>query len=270
MLLQSIINSKTHSFCLGRAQYVPDQVQLDCDVLHYVATATRTEQSVGKCPGPPKMVFSCTFCTYCCNVRLDVIKHLFSSHSVEATFNFVCGIKGCLHSFKYGSTFSSFKTHANRKHPNWQDCVNDAEAMPPLLPVLPSLSVPLLNSEPDLTANDDLTEPVSNDMVDVSNAELRPCPSTQRTAALFLLTFQEKYKLSQRAINFATGTINTIVDGVCESLRDSLQESGSSPTDIAACIDQREDPFAHLQTEYMQSKVYRDEFGLVVSVCIIS
>ena len=77
----------------------------------------------------------------CCNVRLDLIKHLFISHSVEATFHFVCCIKGCLHSFKFGSTYSSFKTHANRKHPNWQDYVNKPDAAPLLLPTLSSMNL---------------------------------------------------------------------------------------------------------------------------------
>ena len=36
-------------------------------------------------------------------------------------------------------------------------------------------------------------------------------PSAQNVAALFLLTFQEKYKLPQKAINFAVGSVNTIV-----------------------------------------------------------
>ena len=219
-------------------------------------------------PGGPKMVLFCTLCPYCCNVRLDLIKHLFSSHSVEATFHFVCGSKGCLHSFKFGSTYSSFKTHANRKHPNWQDYVNEPDAAPLLLPT--SSSMNLLNPESDLPESDlpavnehlpELPEPV------VLDTELTSCPSAQRTAALFLLTFQERYKFSQKAINFALGTINALVDGACESLRDSLQDRGSLTTDVAACFDEREDSFAHLQTEYMQTKFYRDEFGLVVSVC---
>lgn len=206
------------------------------------------------------MVLSCTFCSYRYNVRLDLIKHLFTSHSVEVGFHFVCGIKGCLHSFKFGSTYSSFKTHANRKHPNWQDHVNEPDATPLLLPT--SSSMHLLNPESDLTAVNEYL-PESPEPV-VLDTELT-CPSAQRTAALFLLTFQERFKLSQRAINFAVGTINAIVDGACESLRDSLQEQGSLTTDVAACFDQREDSFAHLQTEYMQTKFYRDEFGVVVS-----
>ena len=173
-----------------------------------------------------RMVLSCTFCPFCCNVRLDIIKHLFSSHSVEATFHFVCGIKGCLHSFKFGSTYSSFKTHANRKHPKWQDYVNEPDATPLLST---SSSMYLMNPEFDLSVLNEhlpeLPEPVRavDSVPVVLDTQLTSCPSAQRTAALFLLTFQERYKLSQRAINFAVGTINTIVDGACESVRDSLQ-----------------------------------------------
>ena len=49
-----------------------------------------------------------------------MIKHAFEAHSVEATFKITCGINGCLHQFYTGATFSSFKTHASRKHHNWQ------------------------------------------------------------------------------------------------------------------------------------------------------
>lgn len=53
-----------------------------------------------------------------------------------------------------------------------------------------------------------------------------------------------------------------IVDGVCESVQ------SSSATGTTARFNEREDPFAPLQTEYMQSKFYREHFGLVVS-CIL-
>ena len=149
------------------------------------------------------MVLSCTFCSYRCNVRLDLIKHLFTSHSVEVRFHFVCGIKGCLHSFKFGSTYSSFKTHANRKHPNWQDYVNEPDASPLLLPTSSS-SMHLLNPESDLPAVNEYL-PESPEPV-VLDTELTSCPSAQRTAALFLLTFQERYKLSQRAIMWGQST----------------------------------------------------------------
>lgn len=66
----------------------------------------------------------CLLCAYRCSSKIDLIKHLFGAHSVEATFRFKCGINGCSYQFRSGATFASFKTHANRKHPNWQDNVD--------------------------------------------------------------------------------------------------------------------------------------------------
>ena len=92
--------------------------------------------------------------------------------------------------------------------------------------------------------------------------------SAQETAALFLLRFKEQYKLPQSAINFAVGSINSIVESVCddvyESVQASLQRDGCT-AELAACFQEHQDPFASLHTEYRQSKFYRDVFGLVVN-----
>lgn len=75
----------------------------------------------------------------------------------------------------------------------------------------------------------------------------RLCPPAQKAAALFLLTFQERFKLSQSAINFAVGSINTIVDSVCKSVQSSV-EGEVSATRLTESFDEREDPFAPLKT----------------------
>lgn len=180
------------------------------------------------------MLFSCSYCTYRCNLRLDLIKHLFGSHSMEARFLYVCGIKGCLHTFKYGSTFSSFKTHASRKHSNWQDHVNQTNDNVAVVPV----SVPAPIADPStpvgvgpgaVSAEPDPHESIERDpsMYNLdcdTNTAISTSSSTKKAAALFILTFQEWYKLSQKTINFAVGTVNTIVDITCEGIHSSLQE----------------------------------------------
>lgn len=95
--------------------------------------------------------------------------------------------------------------------------------------------------------------------------EWRAPPSAKRTAALFLLTLQEKYKLSQKAIDFAVGSISTIISSVCDSIKNDIQSSFAAETHsvINSCFDY-EDPISSLLTEYQQSKFYREEFGLVV------
>ncbi len=158
----------------------------------------------------------------------------------------------------------------------------DVQIVPPPVPTL--TNSPLLPVIPDSDITGDtlglLGDPsmVSVDLprnigpvTDDSATPLQlNCSQAERAAGLFLLTLKEKYKLSQKAINFAVGSISTIVDSVTESIQDSVEsalENGASIADVAECF-QHDDPFESLQTEYKQSKFYREEFGLVVSVSI--
>ena len=58
--------------------------------------------------------------------------------------------------------------------------------------------------------------------------------------------------------------MDSVYDTVQESVQASLQRDEHT-VDLAACFQECEDPFASLETEYKQSKFYRDVFGLVVS-----
>ena len=155
------------------------------------------------------MVFLCVLCSYRSDTRFNLINHSFDCHSVEPSLHLVCGLQGCQHSFKFGSSFSSFKSHASRKHPNWQvslehegsaditstalDSVSthppssDVE-VPSLVPTLSSLTAtvqPSASTAHDIEDNMDLS--TSENCVGVSSAST--------TAAMFLLTFKERYSL---------------------------------------------------------------------------
>ena len=182
--------------------------------------------------------------------------------------------------YKAGSTFSSFKTHVNRKHPNWKD---EIENMSPTERII----TPAVTSHRDESQNTDRDAlmPLNGEHpygdLDISNHVAEPetaCeqttkndhPAVERTAAMFLLTYKERFKLPQASIDFAVGAINGIVDSVCESVKKSVEsvfDSPQTPTkeDVMSCI-QHDDPFSSLQTEYQQTKFYCAEFGLVVRV----
>ena len=70
--------------------------------------------------------------------------------------------------------------------------------------------------------------------------------NSQKVAAMFLLTFKERFIISQTVLNFAVGSISRLIECAREEGRDGI------------------DPFQSLQTEHMQSKLYREELGLVV------
>ena len=217
------------------------------------------------------------------------MKHSFGSHTFDPSFRIVCGIRGCQHTFLSGSSFYSFKTHANRKHRDWKDVVNDPASVGVTMPLLSlshactedeqqpmedeQLEVDLETPGTDsqlVTVRDQIIE--SQSVVPVCPVSLHgQCHDAQQAAALFLLTFQEKYELSQKAIDFAVGSIHTILDSVRESAALSIQdltETLSTPPafdEIIACIEDHEHVFGQLQTKHSQNKFYIDKFGLVVN-----
>ena len=208
-----------------------------------------------------------------------MIQHFFQTHSSEPTFSFICGIKGCrLHTFKIGATYHSFKSHASRKHPDWQHQVNEWSEE------VPSTSSPNEANESSSTiesnftnSHDDVPDAQPRQVEDESymiveqeapSHTLQPMPTS--SAALFLLTFQEKYKLSDNAIKFAVGAVQSIVEGVCTCAKVAVEQSllshpSPSVLDIHTCFENLEDPFSLLQTKHQQTKFYREVFGLIVS-----
>lgn len=146
---------------------------------------------------------------------------------MEPSFWFVCGISGCVHCFGRRATFESFKTQAFWKHPRWQELVNETEdplaseiSLSKVTPQSPVVRTPKgpLSSPPFKPCTDTAALLVSPSI----NRPTRTASTPQHTAALFLLTFKVKYRLSQNAIDYAVGSINMIVDSVCSSIQDVL------------------------------------------------
>ena len=204
---------------------------------------------------------SCNLCSYRCKERLDLIKHIFGAHSVESTFKFRCGIKECLHTFHSGTTFTSFKTHADRKHPKWKETFKETQ-----LPSSPHhLEFPSQDMELDPVEEEQINIGTTHMDLELIHA-FDNIPSSERSAAIFLLTLKEKYSVSQKAIDFAVGSMTTIMDNMCDTIKESVErslEQEKDKSDIISCFN-HVDPFSYLQTEYQQSKFYRKEFGLVV------
>lgn len=94
-----------------------------------------------------------------------------------------------------------------------------------------------------------------------------------RSAALFLLSIKECYQIPQTALEFAvsqvqqmlTYTVEDMKQFVKECLLPHLQASGVQIELLETlCVP---DPFSSLQSEYMQTKYYKENFDLVVSKC---
>lgn len=125
---------------------------------------------------------------------------------------------------------------------------------------------PLLSLNPDFPVSP-IRVDQPEDILDSQTTEDYRLPSLQRIVGLFLLSCQERFQLPQNAINFTVNSVNSIVNTTCEVAKRSVNalESGASKTDVIAIIDQVKDPFAEFASEHMQTKFYREEFGLIVS-----
>ena len=185
------------------------------------------------------------------------MRHTFESHSSEPNFSFTCGIDGCPQTFE---CYSSIRSHISRRHGGSER------------------NLPAATTDEHGTTSGDVSSiNLDDETVAGSGLELSVvCPTGSdrlaRSAALFLITLKEKYALTQSAIDFAVGQVNEIVTYVAEDLKASVEsalrevslETGAEVPDLVGCYEECR-PFLHLETEYMQTKFYRENFSLVVS-----
>ena len=163
-----------------------------------------------------------------------------------------------MHLFRLGSSYSSWKTHVNRKHPTWQQEIENRRTVNVSTTSVEDTNELHTSFDQEINFNsltvDDRTngsviyDGTNIDQEDEEEEEVPP--NTKRVAALFLLTFKEQYKLPQVSIDFAVGAINCLIRNVCD--------------DVITTPVEYEDPFSSLMTEYQQTKFFREEFGLVV------
>ena len=189
------------------------------------------------------------FCPYCCTRRIDFLKHSFEAYGLEPDFELVCGINECLHSFKCGATFSSFKTHASRNHLNWRDNVEGSTVN---LESQAEVSVTLTPGPDDSPAGDD-SERIDDLELNEEESFVDAALELHRTAALFLLTFQEQYRLPQVAIYYAVKSIHEIVAQVSDGIRESVQillGESACPIHISSAFKCREHTFTSLETKF--------------------
>ena len=168
-----------------------------------------------------------------CSYRLDddvvFLKHLFEAHGLESNFSYTRGFNGCRRTFTLGALYDAFRSHCDRKHHNWKESLDSitfddresvtynssnvaelAEATTRTTATRhPSSSIAALSfdSEEDMgtsriSAVNDNDVICEYDRHEKSNLEL--------TAANFVLSLKEKFKLSQASLNFAIKSVEDV------------------------------------------------------------
>ena len=145
------------------------------------------------------------------------MRHTFECHSSEPNFKFPC--QYCQQTF---TNLSSIDSHLSRKHK-----IGSGDS---------SVTVPESTSEdvddPFTSQLNDLTPDLHSQLQDISAPLSEAIESvavdnhylTQKSAALFLLTLKERYKLTQTAINFAVTQVQNMVSFAFEDIKEHLRE----------------------------------------------
>ena len=199
---------------------------------------------------------------------------MFEAHCFEDSFTYNCKISSCSHAFKTGATYASFLTHCNRKHSNWRETLSATTDHQ-----INSFVVNNLSEEVAFASNINTEQDCDSSVV---LPDHDPCvdelcvyheQSIEQATALFLLTLKEKYKLTQASLNFAisslTNIVNMTINNIKELVHGQLAEMGQSDLLLSSCF-QQADLFSNLQTEYQETKYYKENFGLIVSFFIIT
>ena len=202
------------------------------------------------------MVFHCQFCCFSALRWKQVLRHTFEAHSSAPGFIFTCGVDGCSQTFR---TYSGINSHLQRKHRgrDYDDRPTTSSASANVEFDVGHGTAELAGHEPDLDTEMGTEEQEVNQL--------------EKAAALFLLCLKERYQLTQSAIDFAIGQVQQMlsfaVDDIQNVLEAHLQSCPLDASNYASVLEYISipDPFLHLQSEYMQTKYFRENFDLIVS-----
>ena len=214
--------------------------------------------------------FCCDRCTFRCKEKVALVKHIFEAHSTDANFTYSCPIEGCPHVFKLGCSYSSFRSHVTRKHHDWKDQLAIQAAVTSTEDATHGIGEPMetgLILDPSGNGANESAGATVEESAGATLEESGPS-SLSKSAAHFLLTLKEKYGVAQSVVDFAVGSMNQMLDHVCDELQKSVEtcmheNEITPPRNLSECF-AHTNPFSHLETEYQQAKYYREHFGLVV------
>lgn len=211
-------------------------------------------------------MFSCLYCTFRTAEWRKLSRHTFECHSSVPGLSFKCGLGGCLRTF---SRYSALQSHIARNHskhdiPDVSLFGCHSVEQPSASPADETFSTNDFPSTDNAMIESGM-EDRDEDAMDVEETRVR-CLRT--AAAKFLLALKEQHRLTQVSINFLVDQVKLIVAGVVadikETVHSKLTENGVTTT-LYECF-QEVNPFEGLDTEYKQTKFYKEHFNLVVSL----
>lgn len=219
---------------------------------------------------------ACSFCLFQSSDTIEIVKHLFQAHNCEDDFKYVCGISSCTRTFTKGSSFDAFRSHCVRYHHNWRELVSESfiesemDTTGASTPTTEDHCIADRSEDIEGTFDHDFAE--SRMLTDFnSDCVVNHVDTVKMAAANLILTLKEKFKLPQSSIDYTIKAVEEITmlstNSVKQSVISNLLASGLSidPSTFDAYFSSNS-PFMELKTEYQQTKFFKENFGLVVSI----
>lgn len=227
-------------------------------------------------------LFFCQHCTYRCSKWRNLLRHTFECHSSVPGFRFSCSLSGCKRTFK---TLSAISSHINRDHTSTEeptpssatreeesDSEDDSDITTPIVDHFTAV----LDRDSDCDTEDFQYPHDHSDSGKQSEEIIEDSSSVrlQKAAARFILSLKEQHRLTQVAVNYLVSQVKEMVACVIDDVREAVETVlveknlvSSNSHDIFKTFDHcyENNPFAGLETEYKQTKFYKNNFNLVVS-----
>ncbi len=186
-----------------------------------------------------------------------LLNHMRRSHASDPNFHVLCGLDDCPRTYK---RFISFRNHLIRKH-SFKLTDQDDQG------------IGMLQNEPEIEIDD---FPQMDEDTAESNEHCTQPQQMKENNALCLLGFKERGRVPQTVVNFFVENSIQLVRNCLEfaesKIDEKLRACGTSTEAVSGLKEIFEqdslamNPFNGLENEKQQSKFYKENFKLVVSL----
>lgn len=219
----------------------------------------------------------CPLCNFSAPTRNLWLSHLRTVHQEDEKFSIICGINGC--SIRYDRC-ASFVSHVYRQHRD--EIIIRQKNLAVSIPDLESAhymeqSQAVGWQDIDVEDNEDNVTEDRTDLQHVIDQILEnDHKEQQKKGALFMLNLKEVRCLSETAVEHVVKETQKVFKHTMGRIRAGVNEciakGGSDPNtvpNLSQFLNNVEHPFQGLHSAYLQEKFYRENFGCIVSLCVI-
>ena len=208
-------------------------------------------------------VLQCPMCSFLCSDPIQWLAHLRSTNHQEE-FNVSCCFSDCSHDSSF-KTFSALKSHIYRTHYEKEECSEDTVETTQIYYSYQEEEEDAIDIRSHEVCHTTQQEMIEADIVRLLHADT---DQQKHESALFVMRLREINRLPQSVIDDIVSSSRSLFGNTFKRLyagvRQRIAETGHD-IDISDIFDDLQDPFAGLDTAYLQEQYINTEFKVLVS-----